>query len=188
MRIVGGIYKGRQFHPGKKFTSRPTTDMAKENLFNILQNRIDFRSVKVLDLFSGTGSISFEFASRGCRDITSVEVNFHHYSFIREVIEKIGERNIKPVKANAFRFIEQTPESYDLIFADPPFDHPQFGKLPRKVLDSGILRPESLFILEHSGMYDFSAYPEWIETRSYGTVHFSFFMKPSAEMQLRSPL
>ncbi len=177
MRIIGGNYKGRQFHPGKKFTSRPTTDMAKENLFNILQNRIDFENVKVLDLFSGTGSISFEFASRGCRDITSVELNFHHHHFIKEVIEKIGEKNIRAVKANVFRFIEQTNQSYDLIFADPPFDLPQFKEVPRKVLSGNILHSTGIFILEHSKAYDFSDYPEWKEFRIYGNVHFSFFQK-----------
>lgn len=177
MRIVGGNYKGRQFNPGKKFNSRPTTDMAKENLFNILQNRIEFEDVKVLDLFSGTGSISFEFASRGCRDITAIELNFHHYNFIRDVIEKIGEKNIRVVKANVFRFIEQTKQSYDLIFADPPFDLSQFKDVPLKVLSGNILRPEGLFILEHSKIYDFSDYPEWKEMRMYGNVRFSFFQK-----------
>lgn len=177
MRIVGGIYKGRQFHPGKKFTARPTTDMAKENLFNILQNRIDFENIKVLDLFSGTGSISFEFASRGCRDVTAVELNFHHYSFIREVIEKIGEKNIRPVKASAFRFVEQTNRSFDLVFADPPFDHPQFREVPHLVLSGNILLHGGIFILEHSKNYDFSGYPEWKEIRNYGHVHFSFFQK-----------
>lgn len=151
--------------------------MAKENLFNILQNRIDFENIKVLDLFSGTGSISFEFASRGCRDVTSVELNFHHYSFIREVIEKIGEKNIRTIKANAFRFIEQTDQSFDLVFADPPFDHPQFREVPRTVLSGNILLPGGLFILEHSKIYDFSDIPEWREIRNYGSVHFSFFQK-----------
>ena len=101
MRIVGGEYKGRLFNPGKSFKARPTTDMAKESLFNILQNQVDFESIKVLDLFSGTGSISFEFASRGCTDITSVEVNFQHHRFIKEVIQKLGEKSIKAIKANA---------------------------------------------------------------------------------------
>ncbi len=177
MRIVGGNYKGRQFHPGKKFTARPTTDMAKESLFNILQNRVDFERIKVLDLFSGTGSISFEFASRGCPDVTAVESNFHHFSFIREVIEEIGEKNIRAVKANAFRFIEQTNQTFDLIFADPPFDHPQFGKVPGLVLSGNILIPGGMFILEHPKNYDFSEYREWRETRDYGHVHFSFFQK-----------
>jgi len=157
--------------------------MAKENLFNILQNRVDFEKIKVLDLFSGTGSISFEFASRGCHDITSVELNFHHYSFIRGVIEKIGEKNIRTIKANAFRFIEQTDQLFDLVFADPPFDHPQFREVPRRVLSGNILLPGGLFILEHSKIYDFSDYPEWKEIRNYGNVHFSFFQKTDTSIK-----
>jgi len=177
MRIVGGTYKGRLFHPGKKFTARPTTDMAKENLFNILLNRVDFETIRVLDLFSGTGSISFEFASRGCRDITAVELNFHHYRFIRETTEEIGEQSIRAVKADAFRFLEQTNQTFDLVFADPPFNHPKFSEVPRLVLSSHVLNPGGMFILEHSQNHHFSEYPEWKETRIYGHVLFSFFQK-----------
>ena len=175
MRIVGGIYKGRQFNPGKIFRSRPTTDLAKESLFNILQNQVDFENIKVLDLFAGTGSISFEFASRGCKDIISVEFDFHHYSFIKTVIEKLGEKNITALKKNAFSYIAKTEQKFDLIFADPPYEHKQFAEIPQRVLNGNILLPEGLFILEHSGKYDFSAYPEFKEERHYGSVHFSFF-------------
>lgn len=177
MRIVGGQYKGRQFNPGKSFKARPTTDMAKESLFNILQNKVDFEQITVLDLFSGTGSISFEFASRGCQDITSVEQNFHHHRFIQEVIARLGEKHIKAIKANAFVFVEKTAQTYDLIFADPPYDHKHFAEIPSLILSKDILKPEGLFILEHSKNYDFSNYPGFIEVRNYGSVHFSFFRK-----------
>lgn len=177
MRIVGGEYKGRLFNPGKSFKARPTTDMAKESLFNILQNQIDFEAIKVLDLFSGTGSISFEFASRGCTDITSVELNFQHHRFIKEVIEKLGEKSIKAIKANAFQYCSKTDQSFDLIFADPPYDHKQFAEVPQLVLNGNLLKPDGLFILEHSKNYDFSALPGFIEVRNYGSVHFSFFRK-----------
>lgn len=177
MRIVGGQYKGRLFTPGKSFKARPTTDMAKESLFNILQNQIDFEEIKVLDLFSGTGSISFEFASRGCTDITSVELNFQHHRFIKEVIEKLGEKSIKAIKANAFQYAEKTDQSFDLIFADPPYDHKQFAQVPDLVLSGHLLKDTGLFILEHSKNYDFSSRPEFIEVRNYGSVHFSFFRK-----------
>jgi len=177
MRIVGGQYKGRLFTPGKSFKARPTTDMAKESLFNILQNQIDFEEIKVLDLFSGTGSISFEFASRGCTDITSVELNFQHHRFIKEVIEKLGERSIKAIKANAFQYAEKSDQSFDLIFADPPYDHRQFAEVPDLVLSGHLLKDTGLFILEHSKSYDFSSRPEFIEVRNYGSVHFSFFRK-----------
>ena len=177
MRIVGGQYRGRQFRPGKSFKARPTTDMAKESLFNILQNRVDFEDIKVLDLFSGTGSISFEFASRGCKDVTSVEMNFQHYSFIMEVIEKLDDKNIHSIKANAFQFIKKSGQSFDLIFADPPYDHNQFLEIPDLILANDILRSNGIFILEHPKKYDFSKYPEFKEMRNYGSVHFSFFQK-----------
>jgi len=177
MRIVGGQYKGRLFNPGKSFKARPTTDMAKESLFNILQNQIDFEDIKVLDLFSGTGSISFEFASRGCTEITSVELNFQHHRFIKEVIEKLGEKSIKAIKANAFQYAEKSDQSFDLIFADPPYDHKQFAQVPDLVLSGHLLKDTGLFILEHSKNYDFSSRPEFIEVRNYGSVHFSFFRK-----------
>ena len=157
MRIVGGQYRGRQFNPGKNFKARPTTDMAKESLFNILQNQVDFDQLKVLDLFSGTGSISFEFASRGCLNITAVELNFQHHRFMLSVVEKLGETHIQALKADAFRFIETSNQTYDLIFADPPYDHRQFGEIPALVLSKNILKPGGLFILEHSKAYDFSA-------------------------------
>ena len=177
MRIVGGQYKGRQFSPGKQFKARPTTDMAKESLFNILQNQIDFDQINVLDLFSGTGSISFEFASRGCLDITAVEMNFQHHRFILSVIEKLGETHIQALKANVFRFIETSNRTYDLIFADPPYDHQQFREIPALILAKNLLKPGGLFILEHSKDYNFSNYPEFKELRHYGSVHFSFFQK-----------
>ena len=175
MRIVGGKYKGRHFTPGKKFSARPTTDMAKESLFNILQNSIDFEAIKVLDLFAGTGSISFEFASRGCTDITAVEINFGHVAFIKETINKLQEQHVRVIKTNAFVFAEHYHEQYDLIFADPPYDMPKFGDVPDLVLKNNLLKEDGLFILEHSGAYDFSKHPRFKDLRRYGSVHFTFF-------------
>lgn len=182
MRIVGGKYKGRHFTPGKSFKARPTTDMAKESLFNILQNTIDFEEIKVLDLFAGTGSISFEFASRGCTNITTVEINFNHVNFIKETIAKLDETNIRLVKTNAFVFAEHFKEQYDLIFADPPYDMRNFSEVPDLIFRNNLLRENGLFILEHSGEYDFSKLPQFRELRRYGSVHFSFFRNsPSSE-------
>lgn len=178
MRIVGGKYRGRLFNPGKSFHARPTTDMAKESLFNILQNQVDFDSISVLDLFSGTGSISFEFASRGCTDITSIELDFQHHRFINEVIAKLNDQSIRAIKANAFVYCAKTDQSFDLIFADPPYDHKQFTQVPDLVLGKSLLKPGGLFILEHSKNYDFSDRPEFEELRHYGSVHFSFFRQP----------
>ena len=175
MRIVGGKYRGRHFIPGKKFKARPTTDMAKESLFNILQNTVDFEEIKVLDLFSGTGSISFEFASRGCTDITAVEINFNHVAFIKETIEKLGETSIRVVKTNAFVFAEHFKEQYDLIFADPPYDMKNFSDVPDLIFRNNLLKDDGLFILEHSAQYDFSKLPQFKDSRQYGSVNFSFF-------------
>jgi 16S rRNA (guanine966-N2)-methyltransferase len=159
MRIVGGIYRGRVFDPGKKFKARPTTDMAKESLFNVLQNSIDFESIRALDLFSGTGSISYEFASRGCTDVTAVEINAAHIQFIKEVVV----------------FAAHIKEQFDLIFADPPYDHPKFTEVADLIFRNKLLKAGGLFILEHSGQFDYSGHPNFKELRRYGSVHFSMF-------------
>ena len=175
MRIVGGKYRGRVFNPGKTFKARPTTDMAKESLFNVLQNYIDFEGKKTLDLFSGTGSISYELASRGSDNVTSVEINPAHIQFIKEVIEKLGEKNIRIVKSNAFVFAARIKEQFDLIFADPPYDHPKFGEVADLIFKNSLLKPGGIFILEHSSQFDYSAHPNFKELRRYGSVHFSLF-------------
>ena len=175
MRIVGGKYRGRVFSPGKTFKARPTTDMAKESLFNVLQNSVDFETIRALDLFSGTGSISYEFASRGCTDVTAVEINPSHLQFIKEVIEKLGEKNIRLVKSNVFVFAKRIHEQFDLIFADPPYDHPNFAEVADLIFRNNLLKPGGLFILEHSGQFDYSKHPNFKELRCYGSVHFTLF-------------
>jgi len=175
MRIVGGKYRGRIFSPGKTFKARPTTDMAKESLFNVLQNYTDFENIKALDLFSGTGSISYELASRGCTDVTAVEINPSHIQFIKEVMEKLGEKNIRLVKSNVFVFAKRINEQFDLIFADPPYDHPNFAEVADLIFKNELLKPEGIFILEHSGQFDYAAHPYFKELRRYGSVHFSIF-------------
>ncbi|MDA3928094.1 MAG: 16S rRNA (guanine(966)-N(2))-methyltransferase RsmD [Prolixibacteraceae bacterium] len=176
MRIVGGKYKGRMFNPGKSFKARPTTDFAKESLFNIFQNRIDFDTIKVLDLFAGTGSISFEFISRGCTELTLIELNFKHIQFIKSTLKELNEV-AKVYRADAFKFISSEKGKYDLIFADPPYDHPRFEEVAEMVLKNDLLSEEGLFILEHPKNFSFSKYPEFFELRKYGSVHFSFFKK-----------
>jgi len=175
MRIVGGKYRGRVFNPGKTFKARPTTDMAKESLFNVLQNSIDFESLRALDLFSGTGSISYELASRGCPNVTAVEINPAHIQFIKEVVEKLGEKNIRVVKSNVFVFAAHIKEQFDLIFADPPYDHPKFAEVADLIFKNKLLMSGGLFILEHSGQFDYSGHPNFRELRRYGSVHFSIF-------------
>jgi len=175
MRIVGGIHRGRVFNPGKSFKARPTTDMAKESLFNVLQNLVDFENIKALDLFSGTGSISYELASRGCSDVTAVEINPVHIQFIKEVITTLGEKNIRLVKSNAFVFTKRISEQFDLIFADPPYDHPKFSEVAELIFKNNLLKPGGLFVLEHSGQFDYSNHANFRELRHYGSVHFSLF-------------
>ncbi len=177
MRIIGGKYGGRIFRPNKKFKARPTTDIAKEGLFNILENRYDFSTKRVLDLFSGTGSIGYEFISRGCINATLVESHFSHYKFILEVIETLKIENIKVFKADVFKFVKKTPETFNIIFADPPFDLPRFSEIPDAVLETDLLAPEGVFILEHPKEYAFASHPNFKEIRTYGKVNFSFFEK-----------
>ena len=176
MRIVSGRFRGRRFSPPANFKARPTTDFAKENLFNVLNNLIDFSDVEVLDLFSGTGSISYEFASRGSREIVAVEKSYHHFSYISRIVHELGlENEIKVVKSCAFRYIDRTDHSFDIVFADPPYDLKEAETLPEKVMGSGILRPGGLFIFEHSDKKDYSALPGFSEVRKYGKVNFSIF-------------
>jgi len=174
MRIVGGKYKGRMFNPAKNFDARPTTDFAKEGLFNVLQNKIDFEEIKVLDIFAGTGSISYEFLSRGCTNITMVELNFKHIQFIKSVMKELNEV-VKVYRSDVFRFLENEKGKYDIIFADPPYDHPNFKEVVPLVLKRNLLTETGIFIMEHPKNFDFSTRPEFIEKRQYGSVHFSFF-------------
>ncbi len=177
MRIVGGQYKGRIFNPGKRFKSRPTTDIAKEGLFNILENRYELSNKKVLDLFSGTGSMAFEFLSRGCDSATLVEINFNHYKFIQSVLETLQIQNAQVFRADAFKFAQKSADRFNIIFADPPFDLPNLDSIPNVVLNSTLLADEGVFILEHSKEYNFISHPNFSENRKYGKVNFSFFEK-----------
>ncbi|HYQ56668.1 MAG TPA: RsmD family RNA methyltransferase [Draconibacterium sp.] len=177
MRIIGGTFKGRIFHPGKKFKARPTTDVAKEGLFNILENRYDFSTKNILDLFSGTGSMGYEFISRGCLSATLIESNFNHYRFILEVLKTLKIENVKVYKADVFKFVKKTKDSFNIIFADPPFDHPHFNEIPDSVLNADLLAREGLFILEHPKEFSFSSHKYFKELRTYGKVNFSFFEK-----------
>ena len=175
MRIVGGKYKGRIFSPGKSFKSRPTTDIAKESLFNILENRYDFSNKTVLDLFAGTGSIGYEFLSRGCSEAVFVEKHFVHHRFITDVLKSLKTENAKAFKADAFQFMMRYQGSFDFIFADPPYDFKQFNEVPVAVLNSTLLKAGGLFIIEHPKEFDFSKHPRFTENRKYGKVNFSFF-------------
>jgi len=177
MRIISGTLARRKITPPKNFELRPTTDVAKEGLFNILNNKLYFDEVKVLDLFSGTGSISFEFISRGAVSVTAVENNYKHYKFINEVKNSLNLENLIPVKADVFKFLQINKSAFSVIFADPPFNMMNLSELPGLVLQGNHLSDDGIFILEHSGDLNFSNYPQLKETRNYGKVHFSFFGK-----------
>lgn len=177
MRIISGRLRGRIIHPPKNLRARPTTDFAKENLFNVLANMVDFEELDVLDLFAGTGSISYEFASRGARSVTSVEINAVHVNFIKATAKTFGIEDIYVVRANAFLYIKGCKKEFDLIFADAPYDIEGSETLPELVFKHDILREGGVFILEHSKNMDFENNPNFCETRSYGSVQFSFFKK-----------
>ena len=177
MRIISGRYKGRTIVPPRNLRARPTTDFAKENLFNVLGNLIDFEECDVLDLFSGTGSISYEFASRGARSVTSVEINPVHHTFIRQTAKELGFENFFAVKANALRYIKTCPKQFDVIFSDAPYDMEGSAEVVEEVLGSEMMREGAIFIFEHSKKMDFSDHEFFWQLRSYGSVQFSFFKK-----------
>ena len=183
MRIISGKYRGRAINPPRNLKARPTTDFAKENLFNVLNNLIDFEECDVLDLFSGTGSISYEFASRGARSVTSVEVNSVHHAFIKDTARKLGCENFYAVHANAFLYLKNCAKQFDLIFADAPYDLEGAEQIVELVFGGDRLRDDGILIFEHSGKHDFSAHPCFRQIRTYGSVNFSFFGKPSADTE-----
>ena len=176
MRIISGYHKGRKIQAPKKLPVRPTTDMAKEALFNIINNRFYFDELKVLDLFAGTGNISYEFASRGTEDITSVDDHYGCVKFIESTADQL-ELPIEAVKSDAFSFLERTPEQYDLIFADPPYDFTkeQFARIPELIFNQKLLNEDGLLILEHSKHTDLSDLDHFVESKGYGGNRFSFF-------------
>ena len=175
MRIISGQYGRRRFDVPTNITARPTTDMARENLFNVLNNLIDFEDMVALDLFSGTGAVSFELLSRGCSSVTSVEKASTQYNFIRKVKEKLGDSNLHQVRGDAFKFIASCSMKFDFIFADPPYDLPQLPQLPELILQSQMVKPGTLVVVEHSRANDFSHVPQFTQQRTYGKVNFSFF-------------
>lgn len=177
MRIISGKYKGKVIHPGNGFNARPTTDFAKESLFNVISNYIDFESVDVLDLFSGTGGISYEFASRGALKVDAVEVNSKHASFIIKMAQELNFSQLKVYRMNTFQYLKVAKTKYDIVFADPPYDLPEVKLLPELFLSLDLLKPEGIFILEHSRSYSFEADNHFFDHRNYGNVHFSFFKR-----------
>ncbi|MBQ0074546.1 MAG: RsmD family RNA methyltransferase [Prevotella sp.] len=173
MRIITGQYKGRHFEVPRSFKARPTTDFAKENIFNVMMGYIDFEDATALDLFAGTGSISLELLSRGCGDVVSVEMDRDHASFIRQCVEKLGTENHTLIRSDVFRFLKSCKRQFDFVFADPPYALPNLADIPDLALP--LLKEEGVFVLEHGKQYDFSNHPRFKEHRAYGSVNFSIF-------------
>ncbi len=178
MRIIRGKYGRRRFDVPSNITARPTTDFARENIFNVLENIVDFEGLDALDLFAGTGAVSFEFLSRECRHVTAVEKAPTQQRFIEKVARELGADNLTLIRGDVLRFISSAQTAYDIVFADPPYDMPGFAEIPGKVLASKLLKPGSVFVLEHSKKHDFSDLPNFSEHRVYGSVNFSIFRIP----------
>lgn len=182
MRIITGIYKGRHFDIPRSFKARPTTDFAKENIFNVIGGYVDLDGANALDLFAGTGSISLEMLSRGCSPVISVEADRDHASFIRECMKKISaDRDNILIRGDVFRFIRTCKQQFDLIFADPPYALPELPTIPGLILEKKMLKPGGLLVFEHGKKNYFSSVPGFIEHRAYGSVNFSLFRTPEEE-------
>lgn len=175
MRIITGKYKGRHFDIPRTFKARPTTDFAKENIFNVLMGYIDLDGADALDLFAGTGSISLELLSRGCRSVICIEQEREHYAFIRQCINKLNDNNIQPIRGDVFRFIKSCKRQFDFVFADPPYTLKELPLIPGIILSSSILRDNGIFVFEHGKNHQFQDNPHFIDHREYGAVNFSIF-------------
>jgi 16S rRNA (guanine(966)-N(2))-methyltransferase RsmD len=175
VRVVSGKYRGKRFSPPKKFPSRPTTDFAKEALFNILENRLDWEDIKVLDLFAGTGNISIEFLSRGVAQVLSIEAHSVCVRHMHKLNAELNDDNWSIMRRDAFRYVEEANLAYDLIFADPPFGLKNVDTLPDLVFEHEKLAEDGLLIIEHGKENDFTSHPRFEDVRGYGGVFFSFF-------------
>ena len=180
MRIIGGEWGGRKIHPPTKMpNTRPTTDIAKEGLFNILQSNRELEGLKTLDLFGGTGSISFELASRGATDLTIVEKDNQMLSFIRKTAETLGLSQLKVVPSDVFRFLKNAKDQYDFIFAGPPYALETIDQIPEFIVAGNLLKTNGWFVLEHTPRNRYSGYPLFVTERNYGTTMFSIFINKS---------
>ena len=180
MRIITGKYKGRHFEIPCSFKARPTTDFAKENIFNVLNGYLDFEEATALDLFSGTGSITLELLSRGCSQVISVEMDRDHHRFIQECLKKLSTPNsplstVIPIRGDVFRFIKTCKQQFDFIFADPPYALKELPTIPDFIFEKNLLKEDGIFVFEHGKDYDYSAHSHFVEHRSYGSVNFSLF-------------
>ena len=175
MRIIGGDQGGRKFHPPSKIPARPTTDIAKEGLFNTLQNTLDFEGLKTLDIYGGTGSISYELASRGAANLTLVERDRKTVDFIRKTVEELQFENFKIIQGDVFKYLNNCKEKFDFIFAGPPYALEEIDEIPIKIFDLELLNSDGIFILEHTPRNNYEQHPNFERVKNYGTTLFSFF-------------
>jgi 16S rRNA (guanine966-N2)-methyltransferase len=175
MRIIGGSLRGLRLNPPKNLPVRPTTDLAKEALFNILQNQIAFEDIKVLDLFSGTGNISLEFASRGAEQVVAVDRSIPCVHYLKDMARQHGLSSIKVYKDDVFKYLQHETDQFDLVFADPPYDLNRIPDLPKIIFEKNLLLAGGLLIVEHQSMQNLSNHPAFVEQRKYGHSSFSFF-------------
>lgn len=177
MRIIRGKYQRRQILPPTNLSVRPTTDMAKESLFNILENHVDFEDIEALDLFTGTGNIAFELASRGCISVLAIDQDKACVQFVKNTVAQLKMDNLTVLRMDVFKFLPGTRQQFDLIFADPPYESNHYELLADLILNSELLKPEGILVIEHPITIDFSKNAAFTELRKYGRVHFSFFSK-----------
>ena len=175
MRIISGKYRRRRFEVPKNFKARPTTDFAKENLFNVIGNLIDLEDSTALDLFAGTGSIGFELLSRGCKEVVCVEKDAAHYAFIKKVKAELKDEQLLTVRGDAMKYIASAQQTFDFIFADPPYSFKELPQIPELILSKQLLNPNGIFVMEHPKECDFSHLPGFLQQRVYGSVNFSIF-------------
>ena len=175
MRIIAGKYRSRKINPPLNLPVRPTTDIARESLFNILNNLIEFREITALDLFSGTGAVSFELISRGCKEVTAVDQNRNCIVWIRKAVKDFQMENLQISQAECFRFIGQTSRKYNLIFADPPYNLERIEDISKQIFENNLLKEGGWLVLEHPKEVDFASQPFFESHRKYGKVNFSFF-------------
>lgn len=180
MRIVGGEFSGRRFNPPSGIPARPTTDVAKEGLFNTLENLMDLEGIRTCDLFGGTGSISYELASRGAEDLTLIERDPTSINFIKKTAKELGiEEKLHIIKGDVFKFMKQSTEEYDFIFAGPPYALLNIDDIPMLVFDKQMLAPDGIFVHEHTPRNDYQNHPRFMRMKNYGTTVFTFFLQPS---------
>lgn len=175
MRIIAGTLRGRRINPPDRLPARPTTDMARESLFNILNNYVDYEDCTVMDLFAGTGAVSLEFVSRGVKSVTAVDINALCTDFIKHCSSQFGISNIHVVRADVFDLLKRANQKFDIVLADPPYALAELATLPDLLFERGVLTDDGIFILEHPREYSFVDHPHFWQHRNYGKVNFTFF-------------